>query len=89
MMMAKVLPRCDVADLLVDERELLHRGDDDLLAGLDGRAQVAGLVRVGDCRADLSELLDGVPICPSRITRSVTTMMESKTRLPSCSRPIS
>ena len=48
-----------VADLLVDERELLHRGDDDLLAGLDGRPQLGGGPHVGDRRTDLGELPDG------------------------------
>ena len=48
------------ADLVQDERELLHRGDDDLLAALDELAQVAGVVGVTDGGADLRELLDRV-----------------------------
>ena len=49
-----------VADLVEDERELLHRGDDDLLAALDELAQVARVLGVADRRADLGELLDRV-----------------------------
>jgi hypothetical protein len=56
-----------VADLLQDERELLHRRDDDLLAALDDLlaaldepAQVPRAFRVSDRRTHLGELLDGV-----------------------------
>ena len=49
-----------VADLVEDERELLHRGDDDLLPALDEAAQIARAFGVADRRADLRELLDGV-----------------------------
>ena len=48
------------ADLVEDERELLDRRDDDLLAALDELAQVAGVLGMADGRADLGELLDGV-----------------------------
>ena len=60
MMMAKRRPAMLVADLVEDERELLHRGDDDLLALCDELAQVAGVLGVADRRADLRELLDRV-----------------------------
>ena len=60
MMMAKRLSAVLVADLVEDERELLHRRDDDLLAALDELAQVAGVLGVAHGRADLRELLDGV-----------------------------
>ena len=49
-----------VADLVEDERELLHRGDDDLLALVDELAQVARVLGVTHGRADLGELLDRV-----------------------------
>ncbi len=48
------------ADLVEDEGELLDGGDDDLLAGLDEAAEVAGVFGVADGGADLGELLDGV-----------------------------
>ena len=48
------------ADLVEDERELLHRGDDDLLALGDELAQVARVLGVADGRAHLRELLDRV-----------------------------
>ena len=47
-------------DLVEDERELLHGGDDDLLAGLDEAAQIARTVRVADRGAHLRGLPDGV-----------------------------
>ena len=53
-------PAVLAADLVEDERELLHGGDDDLLALGDERAQVAGVLGVPDRRAHLGELLDGV-----------------------------
>ena len=49
-----------VADLVEDERELLDRRDDDLLAALDELAQVARVLGVADRRAHLRELLDRV-----------------------------
>ena len=48
------------ADLVEDERELLDRRDDDLLAALDEPPQVAGVLGMADRRADLGELLDRV-----------------------------
>ena len=51
-------------DLVQDEGELLHRGDDDLLTALDEPAQVARSLGVADGRAHLGELLDGVPDLP-------------------------
>ena len=60
MMMAKLPLPVLVADLVQDERELLHRGDDDLLAVLDELPQVAGVLGVAHRGADLGELLDGV-----------------------------
>ena len=50
-----------VADLVEDERELLDRRDDDLLAALDELAQVARVLGMADGRAHLGELLDRVP----------------------------
>src|SRR5690606_10153876 len=47
-------------DLVEDERELLHRGDDDLLPLGDELAQVARVLGVADGGADLRELFDGV-----------------------------
>ena len=60
MMMAKRPAAVLAADLVEDERELLHRGDDDLLAALDELAQVAGVLGVAHRRAHLGELLDRV-----------------------------
>ena len=54
-------PAVLAADLIEDEGELLHRGDDDLLPLGDEPAQVAGVLGVADGRAHLGELLDGVP----------------------------
>ena len=53
-----------VADLVEDEGELLHRRDDDLLAGLDEAAEIAGTIRVAHGRADLGVLLDRVADLP-------------------------
>ncbi len=47
-------------DLVQDERKLLHRGDDDLLALGEKQAQVARVLRVPHRGAHLRELLDGV-----------------------------
>ena len=47
------------ADVVEDERELLDRRDDDLLAALDELAEVTGVLGVADGRRDLGELLDG------------------------------
>ena len=52
-------PALLVADLVEDEGELLHRRDDDLLAGLDEAAQVARAVGMAHRRADLGVLADG------------------------------
>ena len=46
MMMAKLPPAVLRPDLVEDERELLHRGDDDLLALCDELAQVARVLGV-------------------------------------------
>ena len=54
-------PALLVADLVQDERELLDRGDDDLLAALDEPAQVARAVGVPDRRPHLRVLPDRVP----------------------------
>src|SRR5207248_1073567 len=48
------------ADLVEDEGKLLYRGDDDLLALGDERAQVAGVLSMAHRRPHLGELLDGV-----------------------------
>ena len=60
MMIAKLPAAVLVADLVEDERELLDRRDDDLLAVLDELAQVARVLGVADGRAHLGELLDRV-----------------------------
>ena len=49
-----------VPDLVEDERELLHRRDDDLLAALDKPAEVTRAFGMADGGPDLGELLDGV-----------------------------
>ena len=46
-------------DFVEDERELLHRGDDDLLAFFDEFPEIAGVFRVAHRGAHLHELLDG------------------------------
>ncbi|MDC4222965.1 MAG: hypothetical protein MPW15_01625 [Candidatus Manganitrophus sp.] len=61
MISAKRSPAVFGADLVQDERELLHRGDDDLLALVDEPPQVAGVLGVPDGRAHLRELLDRSP----------------------------
>ena len=87
MMMAKVLPALG-RDLVEDEGELLHRGDDDLLALLDELAQIAGVLGVAHRRAHLHELLDGLlDLVVEQMRRSVTTMTESKTSLSSRLQP--
>ena len=53
-------PALLVADLIEDEGEFLDRRNDDLLAGRDEAAQVAGARGMAHCRADLGVLLDGV-----------------------------
>ena len=73
-----------VADLVEDERELLHGRDDDLLAALDELAQVAASARRGrPSQPTWANCLIVSRICLSRIRRSVTTMIESKTGVPS------
>ena len=57
-------PALLVADLVEDERELLHRGDDDLLAALDEPPQIARAVGVPDRRRHLGILPDGVADLP-------------------------
>ena len=57
----EVAPAMLVADLVEDERELLHCGDDDLLPGLDEPPQIARVFGVSHGSADLGELLDVVP----------------------------
>ena len=49
-----------VPDLVEDERELLHRRDDDLLAALDEPAEVPRVFGMADGGPDLGELLDRV-----------------------------
>ena len=60
MMIAKRRSLMQRPDIVEDERELLNRRDDDLLAVGDEAAKVAGMLGVADGRADLRELLDGV-----------------------------
>ncbi len=57
-------PALLVADLVEDERELLDRGDDDLLAALDEPPQVARPVGVPDRRRHLGILPDRVADLP-------------------------
>ena len=54
-------PALLVADLVQDERELLDRGDDDLLAALDEPAQIARALGGRDRRPHLGVLPDRVP----------------------------
>ena len=56
----KPAPALLVADLVEDEREFLHRRDDDLLAVLDEPPQVAGALGVPDRRTHHGVLLDRV-----------------------------
>src|SRR5215207_8364574 len=53
-------PAMFAPDFIHDERELLHGGDDDLLAVREELAEVGGFVRVPDGRGDLRELLYGL-----------------------------
>ena len=53
-----------VVDLVQDERELLHGGDDDFLARADKAAQIPGIFRVPHGRPHLRELPDGVVDLP-------------------------
>jgi hypothetical protein len=48
------------ADIVEDERELLNRREDDLLAAGNEAAKVAGMLGMADSRANLRELLDRV-----------------------------
>ena len=57
-------PALLVADLVEDEGELLHRGDDDLLAALDEPAQVPGALGVPHRGRDLGVLADRVADLP-------------------------
>ena len=47
-------------DVIEDKRELLNRGDDDLLAVGDEAAKIAGMLGMPDGCANLGELLDGI-----------------------------
>ena len=90
MMMAKLPPALLVADLLKDEGEFLDSRDDDFLAALDesGAGRPSG--RRAPTVADTWEYCLMVSrIWRSRMRRSVTTMIESKTGALSFSRPIS
>ena len=49
-----------VPDLVQNVGELLHRGDNDLLARLDEAAQTPGSTGLSDGCANLRELADGV-----------------------------
>ena len=71
-------PAVIAPDLVEDERELLHRGDDDLLALGDKLTEIARVLGVSDGGSDLGELLDRVSDLLVENARSVTTMMESK-----------
>ena len=77
--MPSAAPAPLVADLVQDERELLHRGDDYLLAALDQPAQIARAVGEPTV-ADIWVYCRIVSrICRSRMRRSVTTMIEPNT----------
>ena len=60
MTMGEAPPPLLVPDLVEDERELLHRRDDDLLPALDKLAEVTRAVGMTDGGPDLGELLDRV-----------------------------
>ena len=78
-----------VADLIEDERKLLYRRDDDLLAALDKPAEVTRAFGMPDGGPDLGELLDRVAdLLVEDASRSVTTMMESNTPASSFLSPI-
>jgi hypothetical protein len=66
-------------DLVEDERELLHRRDDDLLALLDEPAQVARCSAWPTVAPTCMNCLIVVWIWSSSRRRSVTTITESKT----------
>ncbi len=91
MMIANLRAAVLVADLVEDERELLHRRDDDLLAAFDELAQLSGaFVHARPTVAPTwANCLIVSRICWSRMRRSVTTMMESNTALPSFRRSMS
>ena len=90
MMIAKLRWRCAAPDLFEDEGELLDRRDDDLLALLDEpSSDRPTAVRVPHGRSFTCAYCRIVSrIWRSRIRRSVTTMIESKTVLPSFFRGI-
>ena len=52
------------ADRIQDERELLHRRDDDLLAAFEEFPKVTGMLGMPHSRGHLRELLDGVANLP-------------------------
>jgi hypothetical protein len=61
------------ADLVEDERKLLHRGDDDLFAAFDELAELLRALSDGaDRRADLGKLLD----CVSNLLVENTTIRD-------------
>ena len=84
----ELAPPVIVADGVQDERELLDGSDDDALAILEQGAEMAGAFGMAHDRADLANCLMVSRICLSSILRSVTTMAESESALPSCSSPI-
>jgi hypothetical protein len=70
------------ADLVEDERELLHRRDDDLLAGPSmNRRRSPERSACPTVAPTWANCLMVSRICLSRMRRSVTTMIESKTRV--------
>jgi hypothetical protein len=80
-----------VADLIEDEGELLHRGDDDLLAAWRNElAQVCPSLRSRPRSRKRPGQTAGsvLRICLSSTRRSVTTTTESKMGWPPFSRPI-
>ena len=85
----ELAPPVVVADSVQDERELLDGSDDDPLAILEQGAEMAGALAWPTTEPTWANCLMVSRICLSSILRSVTTMAESKSAMPSCSSPIS
>ena len=74
----KLAPAMLVTDFIKDEGEFLHGGDDNLLAGFDELAQIAGASACPTVALTWANCLIVSRICLSSMRRSVTTMIESK-----------
>src|SRR5450759_448195 len=57
----ELAPAMLVTDLVQDERKLLYRGDDDLLARRQESPEIPRAIRMSDRGRYLRELFDGVP----------------------------